>query len=169
MAELAENPGPIEACARAEAFLFRYITANDTGQTGSHQSGFYMPRDSWRMFLAAPGQKGENSDVWVEIQWSWGEMVRSRFVWYGKGTRGEYRLTNGFSFLKEENTGDLLVLARTGPDAWRGYLLTSDEETEDFIAALGLSPDDSGRVHWKGEAESELEPEPADNNYPLAP
>lgn len=156
-AERSENPGPIEACAGAEAFLFRYVTANDTGQTGSHQAGMYMPRDSWRMFLREPGQKGENSDVWVDIQWASGEKIRSRFVWYGKGTRSEYRLTNGFSFLKEENTGDLLVLARTGADTWRGYLLTSDEETEDFIAALGLSPDDSGRIHWKGEAESELE------------
>jgi len=159
LAVVLDNPGPIEACAKAEVFLFRYVTANETGQTGSHQSGLYMPRDSWRMFLTEPGRKGENSDVWVNIQWAWGETVQSRFVWYGKGTRSEYRLTNGFSFLQEGNTGDLLVLARTSPDSWRGYLLTTDDETEDFLNALGLCPDDSGRVHWRGEVESEFEEE----------
>lgn len=154
----AEERGAIEACAAADAFFFRYVTANDTGQTGSHQAGLYMPRDSWRMFFPEPGTKGENRDVWIKVFWSFGEVVESRFVWYGKGTRSEYRLTNGFSFLQEDNTGDLIVIASLA-GSYRGFLLTTDAETEDFLSALGLSPDDSGRVHFRGERESELEPD----------
>jgi type II restriction enzyme len=138
---------PIASCAEAEAFFFKYVSANDVGATGSHQAGFYMPRDSWKMFFHEPGERGENRDTWLHVQWDHG-TTKSRFVWYGKKTRSEYRLTNGFQFLSPDNVGDLLVLAKKETDYY-GFILQSDESIDEFLASFGLSPSDSGTVQFR--------------------
>ncbi len=148
---------PIASCAESEAFFFKYVSANDVGATGSHQAGFYMPRDSWRMFFREPGARGENRDAWIHVQWEHGQ-TKSRFVWYGKKTRSEYRLTNGFQFLSPDNVGDVLILAKH-PDTYEGFLLQTGDAIDEFLAAFGLSPADSGQVQVRKEPDdASLEP-----------
>ncbi|MFC2348734.1 MAG: EcoRII N-terminal effector-binding domain-containing protein [Bacteroides sp.] len=38
--------------------FFRYITANDVGTTGSHQSGFYVPKEGASVLFEKLGTKG---------------------------------------------------------------------------------------------------------------
>src|SRR5690606_6579351 len=67
----------------------------------------------------------------------------------GVGTRNEYRLTRfgrGFPFLRDEVVGDLLVLCRFGKDYYEAYVLQTDEETEEFLTAFGLSPTETNRI-----------------------
>ncbi len=72
----------INDCQKSEGFFFKYISANDTGTTGAHQAGFYMPKDIWPLFFENPGQKGENKDSWVKIRWSNKIETDSRFIKY---------------------------------------------------------------------------------------
>ena len=133
-----------------EAFFYKYISANDAGATGSHQAGFYMPGETWPMFLEREGQDDENLEERIKIEWpqrldlfNQGEITESAFKWYGQKTRSEYRLTSGFNFLSDENVGDLLVFFRLPAKQYRAYLLSSDEDIEEFFSTFGLFPADA--------------------------
>lgn len=91
----------------------RFITANDTGKNGSHQAGFYIPKCAAALLFDTPGVKGENKDKMVKVKWQDDFTTDSRFIYYGQGTRNEYRITRfgkGFPFFEEDNVGDLLIL-----------------------------------------------------------
>ncbi|HLT72112.1 MAG TPA: type II restriction endonuclease [Cyclobacteriaceae bacterium] len=139
----------IDSAQRADIAYCKFITPNDTGQTGGHQAGYHLHIESWPLFFDSPGQKGANKDKFVRIRWQDSFETESRFIYYGAGTRNEYRLTRfgkGFPFLKEENVGDLLVLCRFGEDYYEAYVLQTDDEIEEFLSAFGLSPTQTNRI-----------------------
>jgi type II restriction enzyme len=134
---------------QAEVAFSKFITANDTGSTGSNQSGFHIHKHAWSLFFDKPGEKGTNSDIMVKIKWQSDFETESRFIYYGVGTRNEYRLTRfgeGFPFLSDENVGDLLILCKKSPTEYEGFVLQSDNEIEDFFAALNLSISDTNKI-----------------------
>lgn len=143
----------VSDCSNSLGYFFKYISANDTGTTGAHQAGFYMPRNVWPLFFDEAGSKGENKDLWINIQWEHGFETQSRFIWYGKGTRSEYRLTNGFTFLDDDNVGDVLVLSRQNKDHFNGYLLSTEDSIDAFYAAMNISPNDAYKLlrHYSAE------------------
>lgn len=101
------------------------------------------------MFFDTPGEKGENKDKFITIKWQDDFETESRFIYYGVGTRDEYRLTRfgrGFPFLTDDNVGDLLVLVKKSSDFFEGYVLSSDEEIEDFFAALNISSTETNGI-----------------------
>lgn len=120
----------------------RFITANDTGKNGSHQAGFYIPKCAAALLFDTPGVKGENKDKIVTVKWQDDFITESRFVYYGQGTRNEYRITRfgkGFPFFEEDNVGDLLVLAQESEDYYYGFVLQTDQDIDDFFAFFNLS------------------------------
>lgn len=128
----------------AESAFCRFITANDTGKNGSHQAGFYIPKCAAPLLFDTPGKKGENKDRTVKVNWQDTFTTENRFVYYGKGTRNEYRITRfgkRFPFFEENCTGDLLVLARESEDNYAGFVLESDQDIDKFLASFNLSPD----------------------------
>ncbi|MEO9805490.1 MAG: type II restriction endonuclease [Reichenbachiella sp.] len=127
----------------------KFITANDAGKTGGHQAGFHIHKHVWPLFFDTPGDKGENKDKFVTIKWQDDFETDSRFIYYGVGTRNEYRLTRfgkGFPFLTDDNVGDLLVLCKVDEENYEGYVLSTDEEIEDFFAALNISSSDTNQL-----------------------
>lgn len=147
MREIITNA--IDAVNSSELSFCRFITANDAGTTGGHQAGFYIPKSSWSLFLDKPGERGENKDKYLTIKWQDDFETDSRFIYYGQGSRNEYRLTRfgrGFPFLGPDNVGDLLVITRVSDDYFRAFVLSADEDIEDFLAAFGLSATDAGNL-----------------------
>ena len=105
----------IQSVQSSNISFSKYITANDTGSTGGHQAGYHIHKNSWNLFFQKPGEKGTNKDKYVTIKWQDSFETSSRFIYYGKGTRNEYRLTRfgkRFPFLNDENIGDLLIICR---------------------------------------------------------
>lgn len=122
----------------------RFITANDTGENGSHQAGFYIPKCAASLLFDTPGVKYENKDKQVEVKWQDDFTTESRFIYYGKGTRNEYRITRfgkNFPFLKEDNVGDLLIIAQYSETYYYGFVLQTDQDIDDFFAYFNLSPE----------------------------
>jgi len=54
---------------KAEVAFSKFITANDTGTTGGHQSGYHIHKNAWSLFFDSPGEKGTKRDVWITIKW----------------------------------------------------------------------------------------------------
>ncbi len=139
----------IESVNSGEVSFCRFITANDTGETGAHQEGFYIPKSSYSIFFDSPGERGNNKENFIKIKWQDGIGTESRAIYYGQGTRNEYRLTRfgkGFPFLTEEYTGALLVLTKVDKENYRGYVLNEDEDIENFLDNFGMSPVDTNSL-----------------------
>ena len=139
----------IHTCADSSIAFCKFITANDVGATGGHQAGFHIHKNSWRLFFDTPGEKGKNKDLLVKIKWQNDFETDSRFIYYGSGTRNEYRLTRfgrGFPFLNDENIGDLLVIAKSYDRYYQAFVLSSDEEIDDFFSAYGISSTETNGI-----------------------
>lgn len=129
--------------------FFKFIAANETGDTGGHQCGFYIPRDYLSEAFETPCVKGQNQDKQVKILWNGGNSTNSRFIYYGKGTRNEARITTfgrGFEFLKTEYTGALVVFVKESESLFHAFVFNSEEEIDGFLGSLGLSPTDANRL-----------------------
>lgn len=139
----------IESCSNGIIAFSKFITANDVGATGGHQAGFHIHKHSWPLFFDNPGERGSNKDVFVRIKWHGDFETDSRFIYYGVGTRNEYRLTRfgkGFPFLHDENVGDLLILSKRDDKYYEGFVLSSDNDIEDFFDAFGISSTETNAI-----------------------
>lgn len=122
----------------------KFITANDTGSTGGHQAGYHIHKNAWPLFFDAPGERGSNAEKFITIKWQDDFETESRFIYYGTGTRNEYRLTRfgrGFPFLGDDDIGSLLVLCKIADDYYQAYVLETEQEIEDYLNFFGISPD----------------------------
>lgn len=141
--------------------FFKFIAANETGDTGGHQCGFYIPKDFLTCAFEEPCVKGANNDKHVRIVWNGNVVTESRFVYYGKGTRNEARITNfghGFEFLKTEYTGAVVVFVRESETTFHSFVYNSEEEIDEFLGSLGLGPTDANKLIQIGaESASEVE------------
>jgi len=139
----------IQSCSESTVAFSKFITANDTGATGSHQAGFHIHKYSWQLFFDSPGEKGENKYVFIKIKWQNDFETDSRFIYYGVGTRNEYRLTRfgrGFPFLRDDNIGDLLVIAKRGNGYYEAFILSADADIEAFFNAFGISSTETNGI-----------------------
>lgn len=143
--------------------FFKFIAANETGDTGGHQCGFYIPREFAEIALGEPCVKGVNKDIRAKVAWNDDKITESRFVYYGVGTRNESRITQfgrGFEYLRSEYTGALVVFARIASDSYRAFVFNSEEEINEFLGALGLSPTDANKlIHLDGRSSEVREEE----------
>lgn len=139
----------IESVQRSRVAYSKFITPNDTGDTGGHQAGYHIHKNSWSLLFDSPGEKGANKDKFVTIKWQDDFETSSRFIYYGVGTRNEYRLTRfgkGFPFLNEDNVGDLLVLTKQAEEFYEGFVLQTDEDIDEFLNSFGLSANETNRL-----------------------
>jgi type II restriction enzyme len=149
----------IESVQNSEISFSKYITANDAGSTGAHQSGFHIPKNSWRLFFDEEGVKGTIKDKFITIKWQNEFETDSRFIYYGAKTRNEYRLTRfgrGFPFLNDENIGDVLIICKKSDDYYEAFVLSHDEEIDGFLNNLNISSTDiNGIIPKQNELSSE--------------
>jgi type II restriction enzyme len=139
----------IQSIQQSKIAFSKFITANDTGATGGHQAGFHIHKNSWPLIFESEGIKGQNKDKTISIKWQDDFVTESRFIYYGVGTRNEYRLTRfgrGFPYLQDKNIGDLLIVVKKSADYYEAFVLQSDEEIEDFFAALNISSSDTNGI-----------------------
>ncbi|MBR1804455.1 MAG: restriction endonuclease [Muribaculaceae bacterium] len=139
----------IQSVQQSKAAWCRFITGNDTGSTGSHQAGFYIPKCASELLFDKPGRKGENKEKNVQIKWQNDFITESCMKYYGQGTRNEYRITRfgrGFPFLQDDNVGDLLIIAKFTEVDYTGYVLSSDEDIDEFLATFNLAPNETNQL-----------------------
>lgn len=139
----------IQAVSDSRQAYCKFLSANDTGLTGGHQAGIYIAKPAVPILFDRLGEKGSNQERWVRISWQDGSRTDTRFIYYGQGTRNEYRITNfgrGFPFLRPAYTGALFVLAQSTPEDYAGYILNTESEIEQFLDAFGLTPAETNRL-----------------------
>jgi hypothetical protein len=144
----------IEDAQRHGKALLKFISPNDTGLTGGHQCGFYLPVNAWQHYTVNPPDKGRNAKSPARITWQDGRVTNSVVTWYGQKTRSEYRLTRfgpGFPWLTHDLVGALFVLIPITTEEFLAYVLDRDDDVEDIQAALGVYVTGSWALYVEGE------------------
>jgi type II restriction enzyme len=139
----------IEAVLSGKMAFCKFLSANDTGLTGGHQYGIYVPKTSISILFPEPGIRGENKKKDVKIKWQNDFFTDSVFTYYGTSTRNEYRITRfgrGFELLHVEHTGDLFVFVKLDEEDYSAFVLTLEDDINAFLDYFGLSPADTGSI-----------------------
>ena len=131
----------------------KFLAANDTGKTGAHQAGLYISKPAVPILFNQYFDKGQNQERWVKIAWQDGKVTDTRFIYYGRGTRNEYRITNfgrGFEFLRPEYTGSLFVLVKYSEEDYQAFVLDNADLIDSGSFWYESYPDqcpDRNRLH----------------------
>lgn len=160
MSKILYDNKAIQSVINGKMAFFKFLSANDTGLTGGHQSGIYIPKKSSRILFDTPGVRGENKDRLIKISWQGEVVTDSRIIYYGKKTRNEYRITrcksNEGDFLSSDNTGSLIVLVQNDYEDYSAWILITEDEIESFLGYFGINPTDTGRLIGSYEIPAEI-------------
>ena len=121
----------------------KFISPNDAGDTGSHQSGLYIPKNSVGLLFDEPGERGKNKEKNAVIQWQDGVISDCRFIYYGQGSRNEYRITK---LGKHFKTGELVVIVKKSEFEYSGFVLSKDNEINTFLESNGITKEDTNQL-----------------------
>lgn len=138
----------INSVLNSEQSFCKFLSANDTGATGGHQSGILISKSAECM-LFSPQQLGQGGILKriVKIKWQDDFVTESSFTYYE--SKNELRITRfgrRFPFLYPDQTGALFVLTRQDEENYSGYFLETEEEIEEFLNAFGISPIETNRL-----------------------
>lgn len=139
----------IESVHNGQMAFCKFLSANDTGLTGGHQCGIYVPKPACSIIFDEKGVRGENKERLAKIRWFGDFETESKFTYYGVGTRDEYRITRfgrGFNLLKADNTGALVVIVKMDVEDYEGWVLETEDDIDEFLDYFSLSPADTGRL-----------------------
>lgn len=139
MSTMSENT--IQSVKNAKASFCKFLSANDSGATGGHQSGILVSVSAssilFKEYLPSTGILKRE----VKISWPDGAITNSRFTYYS--SKKELRITSfgrNFSFLRPDQTGSLFVLTQQDYDDYSGFFLDTDEEINEFMEVMGIGP-----------------------------
>lgn len=158
----------IQTAMSGQLTFTKFLAANDTGLTGGHQAGIYISKPSIPILFDEPGIKGQNKEKWVKVKWQDDFETDTRFIYYGQGTRNEYRITNfgrGFPFLRPEYTGALFVITKIDDENYKGYVLTTEDEIDEFLSAFGLTPAETNRLIESNRTDASTREQAAINQF----
>lgn len=149
----------IKSVLNSEKGFCKFLSANDTGTTGGHQSGILISKSAVEMMFSK--QELEQDAIpkrTVNIRWQDDFETESSFTYYE--SKNELRITRfgrGFPFLKPEQTGALFILTQQTNIDYCGYFLETDEEIEEFLDTFGISPTETNSLIDTGKVSSETQ------------
>ena len=138
----------ITSVLNSEKSFCKFLSANDTGATGAHQSGILISKTAMEMLFSREQLEQEGIPKrTVKIKWQNDFETESCFTYYA--SKNELRITRfgrGFPFLHINQTGSLFVFTKQAEENYSGYFLDTEEEIEEFLNAFGISPTETNSL-----------------------
>ncbi|MBO6207866.1 MAG: restriction endonuclease [Lachnospiraceae bacterium] len=137
----------VEAVLSGKSAYCKFLSANDSGETGGHQSGILISKTAKDMLYTA--QELRENHILKKtgtIKWQDDFSTNCTFTWYE--SKNELRITGfgrGFELLRPEYTGALFVLIKESEESYYGYLFNTDEDIQEFLDSFGLTPAETNR------------------------
>lgn len=137
----------IQSVLNSQQAYCKFLSANDSGATGGHQSGILISKSAKdMMFTQALGNENILKRT-VEIQWQNALRTESSFTYYS--SKNELRITKfgrSFPFLNPEQTGALFVFTRQSADQYSAFFLETEDDIEQFLSAFGIGPTETNHM-----------------------
>lgn len=151
----------IKSVSYGKKAFCKFLSANDTGETGGHQAGIYISKPAIPILFDKPCERGYNCERWVKIHWFNYKDTDTRFIYYGSKTRNEYRITNfgkGFPFLKPEYTGALFVLVQSkeSDEDYEAFVLNTEDDINQFLENFNMAPTETNNLITTGNVDLDL-------------
>lgn len=125
----------------------KFLSANDSGETGGHQSGILISKTAKDMLYTEKElQENHILKKTGQIQWQDDFSTSCTFTWYE--SKNELRITGfgrGFGLLRPEYTGALFVMVKESDEDYLGFIFNTDEDIQDFLDSFGLTPAETNR------------------------
>lgn len=138
----------IHSVLNSQKGFCKFLSANDTGATGAHQSGILISKSAVEMmFNRLELERNGIAKKTIKIRWQGDFVTESNFTYYE--SKKELRITRfgrGFPFLNSEQTGALFVFTKQTDVDYSGYFLETDEEIESFLDTFGIGPTETNRM-----------------------
>lgn len=152
----------IKSVSYGKKAFCKFLSANDTGETGGHQAGIYISKPAIPILFDKPCERGDNCERWVKIHWFNYKDTDTRFIYYGSKTRNEYRITNfgkGFPFLKPEYTGALFVLVQSkeSDEDYEAFVLNTEDDINQFLENFNMAPTETNNLITTGNVDLDLQ------------
>ena len=130
-----------------KAAYCKFLSANDSGETGGHQSGILISKTA-RDILYTEEDLKQNYILKKNgrIKWQDDFITSCTFTWYA--SKNELRMTGfgrGFDLLRPEYTGALFVMIKESEEDYQGFLFNTDEDIQEFLDSFGLTPAETNR------------------------
>lgn len=142
---LTENV--IDAVLNGEMSYCKFLSANDSGATGGHQSGILISKSALNIMFNDTVLNEHIAKREVNITWQNDFAATSCFTWYS--SKNELRITRlgrNFPYLRPDMTGALFVLVKNGHENYCGYMMETEDEINNFLDAFGMTPADTNRI-----------------------
>ena len=132
------------------------LSANDTGATGSHQAGLYLPKDvAFKIVPELNASDAQNPDTNIDVVSGCDtHEATCRVIWYREGTRDETRITRwggrASAVTSHENTGAVGLFFFTDADGERlcRYWVCRDELDEDVAETFAGPVEPGSHRFW---------------------
>jgi hypothetical protein len=118
----------------------KILTQNDTGQTGTHQAGILVPKNSEILdFFPKLDSTIKNPRVSIQFTDNAGDKWYFNFIYYNNkffgGTRNEFRLTGMTGYFKAKNimAGDEIHFSKNEEIYVLNYLKVNSSEKRNII------------------------------------
>lgn len=139
----------INAAIKGSDVFCKFMSANDSGESGAHQVGFLISISAKAMLFT--DEEMQNNSILkkpVKVNWQNGQLTTdSVFTWYA--SKHELRLTKfgrNFPFIDPKYTGALFVLVKNTEEDYSAYILNTDADIQQFLDAFGLTPAETNRL-----------------------
>lgn len=137
----------IAAVINGLASYCKFLSANDSGETGGHQSGILISKSAKDMLWQDEEMRNHHIlKKYGRIRWQDDYVTDCTFTWYE--SKNELRVTGfgrGKSPLAPEFTGALFVMVKDSEADFQGYLLNTDDDITQFLDAFALTPAETNR------------------------
>ncbi len=137
----------IDAVLKGKASFCKFLSANDSGETGGHQSGILISKSAKSMLFTDDEMRDNHIlKKTGKIRWQDDYETNCTFTWYE--SKNELRITGfgrGLSPLRVEFTGALFVMVKDSPEAYQGFIFNTDEDITEFLDSFGLTPAETNR------------------------
>lgn len=135
----------IESSNRGLRTYCKFLSANDSGETGGHQSGYLISnsilKDVFPDFIKSGIVKHS-----VKVKWMDAFETDATFTYYE--SKHEARITGmgrGFQFRGADYTGALFVLVQMSLEYYEAFVLNTDDDINDFLNEFNISPAETNK------------------------
>ena len=143
----------IQSVSNSNSSYCKFLSANDSGETGGHQAGILISKKAIAMLFDKPIKELDHIEKrQVLIKWQDDIETLSTFTYYE--SKGELRITGfgrGFPYLNKEDTGALFVFTEQDRDNYSGFFLYTEDEINGFLEAFNISPTETNNLIEKNE------------------
>ena len=132
----------IEDSSESEKIYCKFLSPNDSGETGGHQSGFLVSKPAYSILFDEPGEKGGDiKRSSATIYWFDDYETPANFIYYG--SKDEYRVTSNRKSFPSSNpdyTGALLIFLKKHTGQFKAYIFNTDDEINEILNYFGITP-----------------------------